>query len=138
MLKVSNVSKSYDGHVVLQDISFVVSSGEHTGLLGANGSGKSTLLRLIAGLEAPDTGSVWIDPNSRVAYLPQYPESDLELTVKESIDKALGGLYAVEEQISELERKLSYTDDESIEGLLDQYAKLREMFDLLGGYELEA
>lgn len=138
MLKVSNISKSYDGHVVLQDISFVVSSGEHIGLLGANGSGKSTLLRLIAGLEAPDTGSIWIDPNSRVAYLPQYPESDLELTVKESIDKALGGLYAVEEQISEIERKLSYTDHASIEDLLDQYTKLREMFDLLGGYELEA
>jgi ABC-type Fe3+/spermidine/putrescine transport system ATPase subunit len=58
LLDVSHVSKSYPGLPVLDDISFTVEDGEIVCLLGPSGCGKSTLLRLIAGLEAPDTGRI--------------------------------------------------------------------------------
>jgi ABC-type Fe3+/spermidine/putrescine transport system ATPase subunit len=53
-------SKLYGGIGALRRVSFAVPAGEHTALLGPSGSGKSTTLRLLAGLEAPDEGEVWI------------------------------------------------------------------------------
>jgi ABC-type Fe3+/spermidine/putrescine transport system ATPase subunit len=61
MLAVHHIFKSYDGRLLLNDISFQVGAGETVCLLGASGSGKSTLLRIIAGLETPDSGIVAFD-----------------------------------------------------------------------------
>ena len=58
MLAVRNIFKTYEGNLLLNDISFTVAEGETICLLGASGSGKSTLLRMIAGLEAPDSGLI--------------------------------------------------------------------------------
>jgi ABC-type Fe3+/spermidine/putrescine transport system ATPase subunit len=58
MLDVHHIFKTYEGKLLLDDISFNVASGETVCLLGASGSGKSTLLRIIAGLEDPDSGFV--------------------------------------------------------------------------------
>jgi ABC-type Fe3+/spermidine/putrescine transport system ATPase subunit len=58
MLEVHSLFKTYAGKPLLNDISFSVAEGETICLLGASGSGKSTLLRIIAGLEATDSGSI--------------------------------------------------------------------------------
>ncbi len=61
MLELSRVIKSYEGKPLLSDVSFRVGAGATVCLLGASGSGKSTLLRIIAGLEAPESGEVRFD-----------------------------------------------------------------------------
>jgi spermidine/putrescine transport system ATP-binding protein len=58
MLEVRNIFKTYEGKLLLNDISFTVAQGETICLLGASGSGKSTLLRIIAGLESSDAGLI--------------------------------------------------------------------------------
>jgi spermidine/putrescine transport system ATP-binding protein len=58
MLEVQHIFKTYEGRLLLKDISFEVNSGETVCLLGASGSGKSTLLRIIAGLEEADAGFI--------------------------------------------------------------------------------
>ena len=57
-IDVRNVSKSFNGFQALEDVSLSVPDGSLTALLGPSGGGKSTLLRVIAGLEAPDSGAV--------------------------------------------------------------------------------
>ena len=61
MLELKNIHISYENTPLLRGISFTAAAGETVCLLGASGSGKSTLLRIIAGLEAPEQGSVWWD-----------------------------------------------------------------------------
>ncbi len=138
MLRASSLNKSYAGETVLRDVSFVLSDGERVGLVGPNGAGKSTLLRLLAGLESPDSGSVWIDPSDTVAYLPQYPDEDLGLTVREAMMRGAGNALELERRISCLERRMPEAGPEELEPLLAEYARVREEFERLGGYELEA
>jgi len=72
MLTAHHLSKAYGIHTVLDDISFSLSAGGRLGLIGPNGCGKSTLLRILAGLEAPDAGTVaHTRAGLRIGYLPQ-------------------------------------------------------------------
>jgi sulfate transport system ATP-binding protein len=60
-IEVRHVSKMFGDHPALRDVSLAIRSGELLALLGPSGSGKTTLLRVIAGLEAPDAGTVHFD-----------------------------------------------------------------------------
>ncbi|MBR4229083.1 MAG: ATP-binding cassette domain-containing protein [Bacteroidales bacterium] len=78
LLKVENISKSFDGSRVLDNVSFTVAAGEAVAILGANGAGKTTLLRIVTTLLKPDSGQVFFDghPISRadldcIGYLPE-------------------------------------------------------------------
>jgi sulfate transport system ATP-binding protein len=68
---VRNVSKQFGTFVALNDVSIEVRPGSLTALLGPSGSGKSTLLRVIAGLERPDSGAVFIDGKNVTGRRPQ-------------------------------------------------------------------
>ena len=61
MVRLNNITKRYGGKAVVRDVSLEVVRGEYVALVGPSGSGKTTLLRLIAGLEQPDAGEVWLD-----------------------------------------------------------------------------
>jgi sulfate/thiosulfate transport system ATP-binding protein len=70
-IEARNVTKRFGDFLALDDVSISVESGSLTGLLGPSGSGKSTLLRVIAGLETPDTGEVFISGKEATAVAPQ-------------------------------------------------------------------
>lgn len=61
MIRFDNISKDFDGHLVLEDVSFEVKKGELLVLLGASGSGKTTLLKMINGLEKASNGNILIN-----------------------------------------------------------------------------
>jgi len=70
-IEARNVTKRFGDFLALDDVSISVESGSLTGLLGPSGSGKSTLLRVIAGLETPDAGEVFISGKEATAVSPQ-------------------------------------------------------------------
>jgi ABC-type Fe3+/spermidine/putrescine transport system ATPase subunit len=61
LLSVRNVAKRLGSHQAVDSVTFDVARGEAIAILGPSGSGKTTLLRLIAGLETPDSGEIWLD-----------------------------------------------------------------------------
>ena len=61
VLKVENVSKSFDGEEIIRGISLELKEGEIVSLLGVSGGGKTTLFNMISGLSLPDEGTVWLD-----------------------------------------------------------------------------
>lgn len=61
-LELRGISKTYaNGKQVLSDLSYTLAAGEYVAIMGESGVGKSTLLNLIAGLDIPDTGEIWVD-----------------------------------------------------------------------------
>ena len=84
MLKLSGITKSYDGLPVLSDLSLTLSPGEIVALIGPSGCGKTTLLNLISGLATPDTGTIE-GTDTRLSYMFQSPRLLPWRTVEENI-----------------------------------------------------
>jgi macrolide transport system ATP-binding/permease protein len=85
VLRLVDVSKSWNGREVLHEIALTVAPAARLMLIGPNGAGKSTLFRLIMGLEQPERGEINIAPGARIGYLPQEPEDlDPRRTVLET------------------------------------------------------
>jgi sulfate transport system ATP-binding protein len=71
-IEVRNVTKRFGDFIALDDVSLEVESGSLTALLGPSGSGKSTLLRVVAGLETPDVGAVFLSGKEATGLRPQH------------------------------------------------------------------
>jgi ATPase subunit of ABC transporter with duplicated ATPase domains len=70
-IEIENISKSYDGKVVVPPFKALVQKGEKIAVIGKNGVGKSTLIKMLQGAETPDSGHVTWGHNAQVSYLPQ-------------------------------------------------------------------
>jgi ATP-binding cassette subfamily F protein uup len=85
LVTLENLSKQINERLLFDNTNLLINAGDRIGLIGVNGSGKSTLLRIVAGLEAPDTGSVTVWGGVRIEYLSQEPVLDDALTVLDTI-----------------------------------------------------
>jgi ATP-binding cassette subfamily F protein 3 len=72
MLQVNNLTKSYGGQVLLEQVSFVVNPTEKVGLIGRNGHGKSTIFKILTGEEPHDDGNWTTTKNYKIGVLSQY------------------------------------------------------------------
>lgn len=94
---------------LLEDVSLSVEAGRIITVVGPNGSGKTTLVRVLLGLTAPDSGSVWLRPSLRVGYMPQRMQIDPVLPITASRFLTLGGRASTQRLRSAL--KTTGTDD---------------------------
>ncbi|MGF1656878.1 MAG: ABC-F family ATP-binding cassette domain-containing protein [Verrucomicrobiales bacterium] len=131
MLTVSQVSKSYAGRVLFEDLSLQVNRSERMGLIGANGAGKSTLFRIILGEEPPDSGSVVWQRGARVGFLPQETAPSGDLTVLELATDVRPGLAQKRRLLQAME-----SGDKDFEAVA--YEDARASLEEAGGHQLDA
>ncbi|OXM56510.1 tylosin resistance protein TlrC [Amycolatopsis thailandensis] len=131
-LVLSGVTRRFDDHVVLDQVSFTARPGEKAGVIGDNGSGKSTLLRLIAGRDRPDNGTVTVTAPGGVGYLPQTLELPDTATVGDAIDLALADIRDLESRLRAAETSLETAEDLAV------YGDLMTAYEARGGYEADA
>lgn len=138
MLQVNHISLAYGPRLILEDVSFTVAPGEKAGLIGVNGAGKSSLLKIIAGLLAPDHGSV-IRPRS-FGYLAQDVAHETSVadgtSVREFIFSSTG-LDRAEREYEELSLRLAEADGD-LEYVLKRFEQAQNELEHLGYYDAEA
>ena len=116
-LILSNVSKSYNNTLVLEDINIKVNEGELVTILGPSGSGKSTIFNIITNLTKKDNGSVYID--GKISYMQQ---KDLLLPYKTIVDNvSLPLILSKENKKSAQEIVRPYFKEFGLEGYEDKY-----------------
>jgi ABC transport system ATP-binding/permease protein len=85
LLSAEHISKNYGTKQLLEDVTLYLNEGEKIGIIGVNGTGKSTFLKILAGVEEADGGTLAKDPNIQIAYLPQNPDMQENVTVLEQV-----------------------------------------------------
>jgi ATP-binding cassette subfamily F protein 3 len=129
MLTVSQLSKSFAGRPLFDDVSLQVSRGDRIGLVGPNGAGKSTLFALLLGEVSPDKGTIATEKNATIGFLPQETAAAGEETVLELALAVSPELVHAQKVIKEHEAG-NGADDAA-------YHNALHVFDEHGGWELE-
>ncbi|MFJ2953230.1 TlrC/CarA/OleB/SrmB family ABC-F type ribosomal protection protein [Streptomyces sp. NPDC087270] len=137
-LSLQNVTRRYDDHVVLDDVSFSIKPGERAGIIGDNGAGKSTLLRLIAGQDRPDNGELTVIAPGGSGYLAQSLALPPEATVQDAVDMALADLRELEARMHHAEAGLKGLAGAELTAALDAYAQTVAQYEARAGYEADA
>ena len=129
MLTVSQLSKSFSGRILFDDVSLQVNRGDRIGLVGPNGAGKSTLFSLILGEASPDTGQITIEKSATIGFLPQETAAAKDETVLELALATTPELSEAQKVIKQHELG-SGSDDGA-------YHRALHIFDEHGGWQLE-
>ena len=126
------VSKAYPGgKKCFENIHLSFLPGVKIGVVGPNGAGKSTLMKIMAGLDTEFQGEAWAADGIRVGYLPQEPQLDETLTVRENVMQAVAPQRAKLERFNEL--AMNYSDDTA-----DEMAALQDEIDSANLWDLDA
>jgi ATP-binding cassette subfamily F protein 3 len=138
-LTLSNITKSFGERVLFADASLHVAGRARVALVGPNGAGKTTLLEIIAGDQGPDAGTVTVGKGEVVGYLRQEAIEMSGRTVLQEVLSVASEVTSLEHRIGVIESDIAEeTDEEERERLLAEYARIRERFENLGGYTIEA
>ncbi len=123
---------------IIRDISLSFFPGAKIGVLGLNGAGKSTVLRIMAGVDADFDGEARPQPGIRIGYLPQEPELDNKLTVREAVEEGVAEIHELLSKFEEISLKFAEPmDDEQMNALLQEQADLQEAIEAGNGWEVE-
>src|SRR6184192_842066 len=134
MLTVSQLSKSFAGRALFDDVSLQVNRGDRIGLVGPNGAGKSTLFALLLGEVSPDKGTIAIEKNATIGFLPQETAAAGEETVLELALAVSPELVHAQKVIKQHEAAVAGIADPGADAT---YHDALHVFDEHGGWELE-
>ena len=142
MISVEGLKVEFGVKPLFSDASFVINDRDRIALVGKNGAGKSTMLKILCGMERPTAGTVNVQSDTTIGYLPQVMNLQDDTTVCEEARKAFADIQKVKERIDRMERQLNErTDYESKDylALVEKFTSEHERYQMLGaeGYEAE-
>ena len=140
MLNVHNLSISFQGEFLFEEIAFRLSSGDRVGLIGKNGAGKSTLLKIIAREIDPDSGQIATDKDLSIGLLKQDIDFVHGRTVLEEAYQAFQKIRTLEFKIDDIHHQLASRTDyesDSYHQLMIDLNEIQHQYEILGGYNYQ-
>lgn len=137
MFNANQITVSFGGETLFEEISFRLGKGDRVGLIGKNGAGKSTLLRLMAQENAPTSGSFALEKNCKIGYLPQDLDFESGRTVLEEAYLAFDEIRKIEQRQDHIHKFMETTQDfesQSYYDMLDELNELNTRYEMIGGY----
>jgi ATP-binding cassette ChvD family protein len=126
------VSKTYPGgKKCFENVRLSFLPGVKIGVVGVNGSGKSTLMKIMAGLDKEFSGEAWAAEGAKVGYLPQEPELDTTLSVRENVMLGVATKKGMMDRFNEL--AMNYSDETA-----DEMAALQDEIDAQNLWDLDS
>ena len=123
---------------ILKDISLSFFPGAKIGVLGLNGAGKSTLLRIMAGIDTEINGEARPQAGIKIGYLPQEPELDEELTVRENVEQGIKETIDLINEFNAISDKFAEPmEEDEMNTLLERQGALQNAIDAVDGWQIE-
>jgi len=140
MLNVHNLSVSFQGEYLFEEVAFMLNAGDRVGLIGKNGAGKSTMLKLLSRELKPDSGTIAADKDVRIGFLKQDIDFVKGRTILEEAYQAFSEIKTLEQKLDDIHHQIETRTDyesESYHNLLDMLSDYTHRFDLIGGYQYQ-
>lgn len=140
MLNIHNLSVSFQGEYLFEEITYRLNAGDRVGLVGKNGAGKSTMLRIISGEQEYDTGSIAIEKEIKIGFLKQDIDFIEGRTVLEESYEAFSEIKKLEKQLEDINAQLSERTDyesESYNQLMIDLNEVQHQYEIHGGYNYQ-
>lgn len=126
------------GKELLRNISLSFFYGAKIGIIGPNGAGKSTLLKIMAGIDEEFQGEAWIEQGRSVGYLPQEPQLNPELNVRDNIMEAVAETRHILDKFNEVSMRFGEEmSDTEMDKLMAEQAELQDKIEALDAWELD-
>src|SRR5712692_3375061 len=140
MIQLTGASKRFGPKILFEELDWLVTPGERTGLVGANGTGKSTLLKILAGVDSLDGGSQTLMKGATLGYLPQDGLSLSGRSVFAECMTVFAGLRALEEEQEALAGRMAELDPGGAEyaQVSERFHQAESEFRARDGYAVEA
>ncbi|RCW90123.1 ABC-F family ATP-binding cassette domain-containing protein [Winogradskyella arenosi] len=140
MLNIHNLSISFQGEYLFEEITFKLGPGDRIGLIGKNGAGKSTMLRILSKEQEPDTGQIAADKSLKIGFLKQDIDFDFGKTVLEESYEAFKEIKACEAQLEDINIQLAERTDyesDTYHQLMVDLNDVQHQYEILGGYNYQ-
>lgn len=132
-----NVRKAHGDKVVLDNVSQSFLKGAKIGVVGPNGAGKSTLLKIMAGLEHPNNGETFLDPESTVGMLQQEPPLTEGKTVLENVQEAVADTLTKKARLDEVYAAMG-DPDADFDALNEEAGNLQTELDDSNAWDIDS
>ena len=140
MLNIHNLSISFQGEFLFEDITFKLSPGDRIGLIGKNGAGKSTMLKILSKELEPDSGQIAADKNLSIGFLKQDIDFVLGRTVLDESYEAFKEIKELEAKMEDVNTQLAERTDyesESYHQLMVDLNEIQHTYEIIGGYNYQ-
>lgn len=137
ILNVQNVSHSFGGRQILENVSFRLLNGEHVGLIGANGEGKSTFLNIVTGKLTPEEGKVEWCNRITSGYLDQHTVLEKGKTIKNVLEDAFIHLFDLEKEMMEMYEKMCDCTEDEMNKYMEEVGEIQDILENGGFYTID-